>query len=91
MASKPDRLIEPVEDGVREVLRETLQLGSKANDFDMSTPLLGHVPELDSMAVASLLAAIEERFDIDLDDDDISAEVFETVGSLCSLINEKIS
>lgn len=91
MASKPNRLIEPVQDGVREVLRETLQLGRKADDFEASTLLLGHVPELDSMAVASVLAGLEERFDIELEDDDISAEVFETFGSLCDLINEKIS
>lgn len=74
---------------VREVLRSTLQLGAKADSIDSSTPLLGNLPELDSMAVATLVAALEERFDIYIEDDEISAETFETFGSLCNFIDEK--
>jgi acyl carrier protein len=74
---------------VREVLRSTLQLGPKADSLDSSTPLLGNLPELDSMAVATLVAALEERFDIYIEDDEISAETFESFGSLCQFIDEK--
>ena len=74
---------------VREVLRSTLQLGPKADSIESSTPFLGNLPELDSMAVATLVAALEERFDIYIEDDEISAETFETFGSLCRFIDEK--
>lgn len=77
--------------GVAAVLRGTLQLSDKADEFTPTSPLLGHVPELDSMAVASVLAGLEEHFDIEIDDDDISAEVFETFGSLCDLVDDKLS
>ena len=46
------------------------------------TPLFGALPELDSMAVASLLTEMEDRLDIMIDDDEIDGELFETFGSL---------
>ena len=76
---------------VREILRNTLQLGATADTLEASTPLLGNLPELDSMAVATLVAALEENFDIYIDDDEISAETFETFGSLCEFVDEKTS
>ncbi|MEO0410299.1 MAG: acyl carrier protein [Pseudomonadota bacterium] len=75
--------------GVREVLRQTLQLGARADQFEPATPLLGQLPELDSMAVASVLAGLEEQFDIYIEDEDISADDFSTFGSLCRFVNEK--
>lgn len=73
------------------VLRDTLQLGDRANGFDASTPLFGSLPELDSMAVVALITAIEDRFGIEVDDDEISADVFETVGSLTAFVDGKIA
>ncbi len=64
------------------VLRDVLRLGARAEDFTAGTPLLGSVPELDSMAVVDLLTALEARFELRVDDDTITAETFETVGSL---------
>jgi acyl carrier protein len=64
------------------VLRDVLRLGARADSFTAATPLLGSVPELDSMAVVDLLTALEARFDVRVDDDAITADVFETVGSL---------
>jgi acyl carrier protein len=64
------------------VLRDVLRLGARADRFTAATPLLGSVPELDSMAVVDLLTALEARFDVRVDDDAITADVFETVGSL---------
>jgi len=74
---------------VREILKSTLQIGDRANDIDTDTPLLGNIPELDSMAVAMLITAMEEHFDFFVEDDDISAETFETFGSLCEFVDEK--
>jgi acyl carrier protein len=42
------------------------------------------------MAVVTVLTAIEENFGIEVDDDEISAEVFESFGTLCSFVEQKI-
>lgn len=57
--------------------------------MDASTPLFGSLPELDSMAVVELVAALEEQFGIELDDGDVTEDVFETVGSLAALVDQK--
>lgn len=76
---------------LREILRATLQIGDRANALEADTPLLGNIPELDSMAVAMLITALEEHFDFFVDDDDISAETFETFGSLCEFVDIKLA
>ena len=38
------------------------------------------------MAVVSLIGALEEHFGIAIDDDDISASTFETLGSLAAFV-----
>ncbi len=77
-------------DGVKRVLQEALQLGDRVNEFDESTALFGSIPEFDSMAVVTVVTGLEEQFDIEVDDDDISAEVFETLGSLTRFVESKL-
>lgn len=74
---------------VRDILRDTLQLGSKADILNDSTPLLGAVVELDSMAVITVITALEDRLGILVEDEEISADMFETVGSLAAFVNRK--
>ena len=74
---------------LREVLKETLQLGERANHLEEDTMLLGNIPELDSMAVVELVAQLESSFGIAVDDEDITAENFQTMGSLIRLIEER--
>ena len=68
---------------------DTLQLRADALPLNADTPLLGHVPELDSMAIVALINGLESRFAIQISDDDISADVFETLGSLTDFVNLK--
>ena len=75
---------------VKAVLGRALQLGDKAKKFDAATGLFGNIPEFDSMAVVTVVAALEERFGIVVEDDEISAEIFETVGSLARFVDGKI-
>jgi len=77
------------QDVVRSVLRDVLSLGARADRLDRDSPLLGAVPELDSMAVAGVIAAIEDRFGITIDDDEISGATFATFGSLVDFIAAK--
>ena len=71
-----------------DLLAETL--GVQQSRLDASTRLFGSLPELDSMAVVELVVAIEERFGISIDEDEVTGEVFETVGSLASLVDAKL-
>lgn len=76
---------------VREILRNTLQLGPRADQLTASSPLLGAIPEFDSMAVVTVLTMVEEEFGITIDDDEISADLFETVGTLAGFIDRKVN
>jgi acyl carrier protein len=62
----------------------------RADAFSDDTPLFGALPELDSMAVATLLTDFEDRLGIHIDDDDVEAESFETFGSLRDFLAHKI-
>ena len=78
-------------DDVIAILRSVLNLGPRAAQFSLDTPLLGAVPELDSMAVVSLLTAMEERFGIVIDDDEVDGQIFATVGSLVAFVDGKVA
>jgi acyl carrier protein len=77
-------------DEIKSVLGRALQLGDKTARLDAATGLFGNIPEFDSMAVVTVVAAIEERFGIVIDDDEISADIFETVGSLSRFVEGKL-
>ncbi len=70
---------------------DTLNLGGRSSAFVESTPLLGAVPELDSMGVVSLITALEERFGITIDDDEIDGAVFQTFGTLRAFVAGKVN
>lgn len=76
-------------DEVKILLADVLNLSNTTRPLDADSPLLGALPELDSMAVVGVIAAIEERFGIAIDDDDISASTFETVRSLAEFVEQK--
>jgi acyl carrier protein len=76
---------------VRAVLADVLNLDDAGRALDADSPLLGALPELDSMAVVSVIAALEDRFGIVVDDDDISASTFATLGSLAQFVADKSS
>ncbi|MGO4680988.1 acyl carrier protein [Microbacterium sp. 2MCAF23] len=75
---------------VREVLIDALDLTQSPNDLQPETALFGALPELDSFGVVALVGALEDRFDITIDDDEFGAELFETVGSLVAFVEEKV-
>ncbi|NOX76759.1 MAG: acyl carrier protein [Gammaproteobacteria bacterium] len=74
---------------VRATLGAALQLGPRTEGLSGSTPLLGNLPELDSMAVVTVIAALEERFGFVVDDDDPLSEAFLTLDSLTSFVGYK--
>jgi acyl carrier protein len=76
---------------VRDILVRVLSLDDRKNALNANSALLGSIPELDSMAVVSLITALEEHFGITVDDDEISASTFETLGSLARFVEEKLT
>jgi acyl carrier protein len=74
-----------------DILVQVLSLNPiDAGHLTDDSPLLGAIPEFDSMAVVSIITTIEERFDVVVDDDEIEAAVFETLGSLVSFVKAKL-
>ncbi len=75
---------------VLDVLAESLDGALPINELNEEAPLLGAIPELDSMAIVGIITSIEERFGIIFDDDELDAEMFETVGTLRNQIVSKM-
>lgn len=75
-------------DEVKAMLGEVLGVTDRLDSMDASTRLLGSLPELDSMAIAELLAAIEETFGLQVDTSDLSIDMLETVGTLAAYVDE---
>ena len=65
---------------LREILAQAM--GINTSRFGADTALLGAVPELDSMSVMEVVMAMEQRFAVDLADEDLDADVFASFGSL---------
>jgi acyl carrier protein len=76
---------------VKKILRDTLNLGARADRLTADSELLGSLPEFDSMAVVSVVASLENEFGISVGDDELSAEVFATVGSLAQFVSGKLA
>jgi acyl carrier protein len=79
-----------VDSEVLTILEHVLNLRGRSRSFTLQSPLLGSVPELDSMAVVSVITALEERFGFAVDDDEIDGSTFATVGALASFVDGKL-
>lgn len=76
---------------VQSILDEVLSLEGRASSFTLETPLLGALPELDSMAVVALITTLEERFDFMIDDDEIDGAVFASLATLVEFVRGKLT
>ncbi|WP_319797569.1 acyl carrier protein [Nitrobacter sp.] len=74
---------------VKDVVAVALGIQDRASDFEPSTPLLGSIPELDSMAVLEVVLAIEQHFNFAIDDSEMTGEIFETFGSLADFVAQR--
>jgi acyl carrier protein len=74
-------------DEVKALVVETLGIEDRLHSMDASTPLLGALPELDSMAVVQIASEIEARYGFEINDADFTADVFETLGTLAAFVD----
>jgi acyl carrier protein len=75
-------------DGVKAIIIKTLGIADRADTLAVSTPLFGSIPELDSLAVVELAAALEEHFGFEIDDSEFTGDLFETIGTLAAFVEE---
>ena len=80
-----------VEQEVIKTLRSVLNLPPTSRPLDAHSSLLGSIAELDSMAVVSILTALEERFGFAIDDDEVDGRTFASVSSLTSFVQDKLA
>lgn len=80
-----------LEEEVRDLIDDTLSLGGRLAGMNAKGRLLGSVPELDSVGVVAILTALEERFGLTVNDDEITADTFATLGSLVEYVDQKLN
>jgi acyl carrier protein len=73
------------------IVDRVLDMRGRGAALTATSPLLGHVPELDSMAVATLITSLEERFGFTIADDEIDGSAFQTIGTLVEFVNGKLA
>ena len=71
---------------VTDIVASVLGIEDRAGSLTEDTPLLGAMPELDSLAVVELITALSERYGFDPDDVDLSGDAFDTIGTLASFV-----
>ena len=74
---------------VKSILKNALILGPEVDQLKMDSPLLGTIRELDSVGVMAVITALEEHYDIEVDDSEITGEIFQTLGSLVDFVEQK--
>lgn len=92
MRSEPafDQDTDATDAELRRILQDVLGLApSQLARLGPESGLFGHLPELDSMAVAGLLTEVEDRFDIVIEDDEVDSEMLETYGALLEFVRAK--
>ena len=73
------------------IVGRVLELGARSAAFGRETRLLGSIPELDSMAAATLLTSLEEHFGFVIADDEIDGSTFATIGALVEFVEAKLA
>lgn len=76
---------------VKNILCNVLSIPEREQSLTEDSRLLGNIPELDSMAVVNVIVALEEHFDITIDDDEINSSIFVTLGSLTGFVDQKLA
>lgn len=72
------------------ILDEVLGLKGRAAAMTGESPLLGAIPELDSMALVGVITTLEERFGFTIEDDELDGASFATLGSLSDFVAAKL-
>ena len=78
-------------DSVRKILDSELNLNGKGLAFTEDTKLRGTLPQLDSMAIVSVITALEDQLGFEFPEDQLDGAVFESVGSLVDCVTRLLA
>lgn len=73
---------------IRDYIRDELNVGDGGSLTD-ETPLWGGV--IDSVGLMSLITFIEERFGVEIDDEELTSTHFGTVSNIAALVDQKVA
>ncbi len=76
---------------ILDILENAMVLNGRSRTFTESLPLLSSLPEMDSMVVVAIITNFEDRFGFSVEDDDISGETFQNLGSLVAFVTAKLA
>lgn len=68
----------------KKVLAANLQL--EVDQLSADTEIVGHFPQFNSLTIVGVIGSIEDELDCVIDDEDITTDIFATVGALADFI-----
>tara|TARA_R110002049_G_scaffold222275_5_gene393919 strand:+ start:246 stop:488 length:243 start_codon:yes stop_codon:yes gene_type:complete len=71
-------------DLAKKVLATNLQL--ELDELTEDTEILGNYPQFNSLTIVGVIGSIEDELDCVIDDEDITTDIFATVGDLAEFI-----
>ena len=77
-------------DEVKSVVVKTLGIEARAESLTADTGLIGNIPEFDSMAVLQIILALEEHFGITVKDEDVTSDLFDSLGTLSRFVEQNL-
>lgn len=78
-------------ESVLRIIDSELNLKGKALNFTEDTKLRGSLPQLDSMAIVSVITTLEEQLGFEFPEDQLDGAIFESVGSLVDCVTRLLS
>jgi acyl carrier protein len=92
MEEEPLLTIIEIEQRIKHILISELEVNPEMlASISSNTPLLGRGIGLDSIETLALVAGIEEEFNILVDDEDLTVELFSKIGNLAEYVLHKIT
>jgi acyl carrier protein len=80
-----------IESALRGILESAVGKRALPESLNDASELLGAIPELDSMAVLGVLTQIQDDFGVQIEDDEVSADLFTTFGDLKRFVEAKLA
>lgn len=75
---------------LKSLLAHTLGMPQVPPSWTDDMPLFGNIPDLDSMAIVSLVTAIEEHFAVEFVDEDMTMDTFASLTKLAKVVHAKL-
>ena len=80
-----------VEQKIKEILIRELEIDPAfVQGVDAKTPLLGRGIGLDSMETLTLVTGIEQEFGVQVEDDELTTGLFQSLGTLTEFVVQKL-